>query len=163
MHDLVSQIWINNLTSDWIFQRKQKKAKREKKGTQRNSYFPIESLTKFPSVLSTEMKVRLGKTKVVMRCLPPSLTQSDLVQQIDNHFAGRYNWFSFRPGKNRFGIFVFWLLISIFSFVLVFVAFSASSTLVISIFFFFCIVLFFLNIGSFHWAVQWSFFFLIIS
>ncbi|KAL2335796.1 hypothetical protein Fmac_010242 [Flemingia macrophylla] len=38
------------------------------------------------------------KTKVVIRHLPPSLTQSDLFQHIDSHFASRYNWFSFRPG-----------------------------------------------------------------
>ncbi|KHN47094.1 Regulator of nonsense transcripts 3A [Glycine soja] len=48
------------------------------------------------------MKVRSerGKTKVVIRHLPPSLTQSDLFQHIDSHFASRYNWFSFRPGNN---------------------------------------------------------------
>ncbi|KAJ1400086.1 UPF3 domain [Sesbania bispinosa] len=47
------------------------------------------------------MKVRLerGRTKVVIRHLPPSLTQSDLLQHIDNHFASRYNWFAFRPGN----------------------------------------------------------------
>ncbi|XP_061369123.1 regulator of nonsense transcripts UPF3 [Gastrolobium bilobum] len=42
----------------------------------------------------------LERTKVVIRHLPPSLTQSDLIQNIDNHFASRYNWFSFRPGNN---------------------------------------------------------------
>ncbi|XP_028230281.1 regulator of nonsense transcripts UPF3-like isoform X4 [Glycine soja] len=48
------------------------------------------------------MKVRSEreKTKVVIRHLPPSLTQSDLFQHIDSHFASRYNWFSFRPGNN---------------------------------------------------------------
>ncbi|KAL4375772.1 hypothetical protein HN51_009776 [Arachis hypogaea] len=47
------------------------------------------------------MKVRSEreKTKVVIRHLPPSLTQSDLLHHIDNHFASRYNWFSFRPGN----------------------------------------------------------------
>lgn len=50
------------------------------------------------------MKVRSEreKTKVVIRHLPPSLTQSDLFQHIDSHFASRYNWFSFRPGNNRY-------------------------------------------------------------
>ncbi|TKY49946.1 Regulator of nonsense transcripts UPF3 [Spatholobus suberectus] len=41
-----------------------------------------------------------GKDEVVIRHLPPSLTQSDLFQHIDTHFASRYNWFSFRPGNN---------------------------------------------------------------
>ncbi|KAL9321557.1 hypothetical protein ACSQ67_009610 [Phaseolus vulgaris] len=47
------------------------------------------------------MKVRSEreKTKVVIRHLPPSLTQSDLFQHIDSHFDSRYNWFSFRPGN----------------------------------------------------------------
>ncbi|KAG5021190.1 hypothetical protein JHK87_017045 [Glycine soja] len=50
------------------------------------------------------MKVRSEreKTKVVIRHLPPSLSQSDLSQHIDSHFASRYNWFSFRPGNNRY-------------------------------------------------------------
>ncbi|XP_068498692.1 regulator of nonsense transcripts UPF3 isoform X2 [Phaseolus vulgaris] len=48
-----------------------------------------------------KMKVRSEreKTKVVIRHLPPSLTQSDLFQHIDSHFDSRYNWFSFRPGN----------------------------------------------------------------
>ncbi|KAF7836456.1 regulator of nonsense transcripts UPF3-like isoform X1 [Senna tora] len=46
------------------------------------------------------MKARTERTKVVIRHLPPSLTQSDLLQQIDDHFSGRFNWFSFRPGKS---------------------------------------------------------------
>ncbi|KAJ7949709.1 Regulator of nonsense transcripts UPF3 [Quillaja saponaria] len=46
------------------------------------------------------MKDPLHKTKVVIRHLPPSLTHSDLLQQLDDQFSGRYNWFSFRPGKN---------------------------------------------------------------
>ncbi|XP_047177606.1 regulator of nonsense transcripts UPF3-like [Vigna umbellata] len=48
-----------------------------------------------------KMKVRSEreKTKVVIRHLPPSLTQSDLFHHIDSHFASRYNWFSFRPGN----------------------------------------------------------------
>ncbi|KAB1210896.1 Regulator of nonsense transcripts UPF3 [Morella rubra] len=45
------------------------------------------------------MKDSSGKTKVVIRRLPPSLTKSDLFLQIEEKFAGRYNWFSFRPGK----------------------------------------------------------------
>ncbi|CAJ1958467.1 unnamed protein product [Sphenostylis stenocarpa] len=51
--------------------------------------------------MERKMKVRSDreKTKVVIRHLPPSLTQSDLFQHIDSHFASRYNWFSFRPGN----------------------------------------------------------------
>jgi regulator of nonsense transcripts 3 len=48
------------------------------------------------------MKESSEKTKVVIRHLPPSLTQSDLSLNIDEKFAGRYNWFYFRPGKIRF-------------------------------------------------------------
>ncbi|XP_059449216.1 regulator of nonsense transcripts UPF3 isoform X2 [Corylus avellana] len=46
------------------------------------------------------MKDPLERTKVVIRHLPPSLTQSDFFPQIDDKFSGRYNWFCFRPGKN---------------------------------------------------------------
>lgn len=50
------------------------------------------------------MKVRSerGKTKVVIRHLPPSLTESDLIQHIHNRFASRYRWFVFRPGNTRY-------------------------------------------------------------
>uniref|UniRef100_A0A5B7ATQ2 Putative regulator of nonsense transcripts UPF3 isoform X1 n=1 Tax=Davidia involucrata TaxID=16924 RepID=A0A5B7ATQ2_DAVIN len=46
------------------------------------------------------MKGQLDRTKVVLRHLPPSISQSTLMEQIDGHFAGRYNWVSFFPGKN---------------------------------------------------------------
>ncbi|KAK7322382.1 hypothetical protein VNO77_25761 [Canavalia gladiata] len=51
--------------------------------------------------MEKKMKVRSERerTKVVVRHLPPSLTQSDLFHHIDSHFASRYNWFSFRPGN----------------------------------------------------------------
>lgn len=52
------------------------------------------------------MKDPLSRTKVVIRHLPPSLSQSDLFQQIDDRFNDRYNWFCFRPGKNRFELFL---------------------------------------------------------
>ncbi|OIT38698.1 regulator of nonsense transcripts upf3 [Nicotiana attenuata] len=39
------------------------------------------------------------RTKVVVRHLPPTLSQSTLLEQVDSRFAGRYNWFTFRPGK----------------------------------------------------------------
>jgi regulator of nonsense transcripts 3 len=51
------------------------------------------------------MKEPLQKKKVVVRHLPPSLSQSDLLSQIDPRFADRYNWVSFRPGKSRLGFY----------------------------------------------------------
>jgi len=38
-------------------------------------------------------------TKVVLRHLPPTLSQAALKDQIDARFAGRYSWFSFRAGR----------------------------------------------------------------
>ncbi|KAG4385796.1 hypothetical protein GLYMA_12G165900v4 [Glycine max] len=45
------------------------------------------------------MKGALDRTKVVLRHLPPSISEAALLSQIDAAFAGRYNWLSFRPGK----------------------------------------------------------------
>lgn len=45
------------------------------------------------------MKVPGDRTKVVLRHLPPTLSQAALKDQIDVRFGGRYNWFSFRPGR----------------------------------------------------------------
>ncbi|XP_026388349.1 regulator of nonsense transcripts UPF3-like [Papaver somniferum] len=45
------------------------------------------------------MKDPSDRTKVVLRHLPPALTQSALMEQIDGRFAARYNWITFRPGK----------------------------------------------------------------
>ncbi|KAM2669360.1 hypothetical protein EV2_020839 [Malus domestica] len=45
------------------------------------------------------MKGQLDRTKVVLRHLPPSISQAALVEQIDVFFAGRYSWVAFRPGK----------------------------------------------------------------
>ncbi|WMV50443.1 hypothetical protein MTR67_043828 [Solanum verrucosum] len=39
------------------------------------------------------------RTKVVLRHLPPTLSQSMLLEHVDSRFAGRYNWFTFRPAK----------------------------------------------------------------
>lgn len=39
------------------------------------------------------------RTKVVIRHLPPTITQDSLLPLIDSSFAGRYNWFSFHPPK----------------------------------------------------------------
>ncbi|XP_039009291.1 regulator of nonsense transcripts UPF3-like isoform X2 [Hibiscus syriacus] len=46
------------------------------------------------------MKEPLRRTKVVIRHLPSSLTQSSFFSQIDDRFSDRYNWFSFRLGKS---------------------------------------------------------------
>ncbi|XP_042419831.1 regulator of nonsense transcripts UPF3-like isoform X1 [Zingiber officinale] len=46
------------------------------------------------------MKDLFGRTKVSVRRLPPSMVQAALVDQIDSKFAGRYDWFCFRSGKN---------------------------------------------------------------
>ncbi|KAJ6816379.1 regulator of nonsense transcripts UPF3-like [Iris pallida] len=46
------------------------------------------------------MKDPLNKTKVVVRHLPPAISEPVLRDQIDGRFSGRYKWFSFRPGKN---------------------------------------------------------------
>ncbi|XP_062028230.1 regulator of nonsense transcripts UPF3 isoform X1 [Rosa rugosa] len=46
------------------------------------------------------MKDPSVRTKVLVRHLPPSLSQSDFFQQIDHLFGDRHNWFCFRPGKN---------------------------------------------------------------
>ncbi|THF96302.1 hypothetical protein TEA_018200 [Camellia sinensis var. sinensis] len=46
------------------------------------------------------MKGPLDRTKIVVRHLPPTMSQSALMEQIDARFAGRYDWLSFRPGKN---------------------------------------------------------------
>ncbi|KAI3972835.1 hypothetical protein MKX01_019493 [Papaver californicum] len=45
------------------------------------------------------MKDPSDRTKVVLRHLPPALTQFALMEQIDGRFAARYNWLTFRPGK----------------------------------------------------------------
>ncbi|KAG8650319.1 regulator of nonsense transcripts UPF3 isoform X3 [Manihot esculenta] len=46
------------------------------------------------------MKGQSEKTKVVVRHLPPTISQVTFMEQIDVAFAGRYNWVWFRPGKN---------------------------------------------------------------
>ncbi|GFY88585.1 Smg-4/UPF3 family protein [Actinidia rufa] len=46
------------------------------------------------------MKGPLDRTKVVVRHLPPTISQSVLAEQIDGRFAGRYNSVVFLPGKN---------------------------------------------------------------
>ncbi|KAL3350008.1 hypothetical protein AABB24_022847 [Solanum stoloniferum] len=45
------------------------------------------------------MKGPLDRSKVVLRHLPPTISQSMLLDQVDSRFAGRYNWFCFLPGK----------------------------------------------------------------
>ncbi|KAK6254154.1 hypothetical protein QUC31_015874 [Theobroma cacao] len=46
------------------------------------------------------MKGALDRTKVILRHLPPAITEAMLVEQVDSAFSGRYNWLSFRPGKS---------------------------------------------------------------
>ncbi|XP_038682303.1 regulator of nonsense transcripts UPF3-like isoform X2 [Tripterygium wilfordii] len=46
------------------------------------------------------MKGGSDRTKVVLRHLPPAISEAMLMGQIDSVVAGRYNWVSFRPGKN---------------------------------------------------------------
>ncbi|KAL6494472.1 hypothetical protein OROGR_031272 [Orobanche gracilis] len=46
------------------------------------------------------MKGPLDRTKVVLRHLPPTISQSNLVEQIDSRFSGRYHLLAFRPGKS---------------------------------------------------------------
>ncbi|KAJ8767869.1 hypothetical protein K2173_020809 [Erythroxylum novogranatense] len=46
------------------------------------------------------MKGHSDKTKVVVRHLPPTISQATFMEQIDAAFAGRYKWFSFRSGKS---------------------------------------------------------------
>ncbi|KAK7284039.1 hypothetical protein RIF29_13790 [Crotalaria pallida] len=41
----------------------------------------------------------VDRTKVVLRHLPPNLSESALSHQIDSLFFGRYNWLSFRPSN----------------------------------------------------------------
>ncbi|KAG5397729.1 hypothetical protein IGI04_019543 [Brassica rapa subsp. trilocularis] len=48
------------------------------------------------------MKEPSAKRKVVVRHLPPSLSESDLLSPIDPRFGDRYNWVSFRPGKSSY-------------------------------------------------------------
>lgn len=49
---------------------------------------------------SIRMKGPLDRSKVVLRHLPPTISQSMLLDQVDSRFAGRYNWFCFLPGKS---------------------------------------------------------------
>ncbi|CAN4108146.1 unnamed protein product [Withania somnifera] len=46
------------------------------------------------------MKGALDRSKVVLRRLPPTISESMLIEQIDSRFSGRYNWFSFVPAKS---------------------------------------------------------------
>ncbi|KAK2658904.1 hypothetical protein Ddye_005437 [Dipteronia dyeriana] len=46
------------------------------------------------------MKDPLQRTKVVIRHLPPPLSQSDFLALIHDRIVDRHNWFAFRPGKS---------------------------------------------------------------
>ncbi|KAK9167717.1 hypothetical protein Scep_002908 [Stephania cephalantha] len=45
------------------------------------------------------MKDPFDRTKVVLRHLPPGISQAALLDQINSRFSNRYRWFAFRPGK----------------------------------------------------------------
>ncbi|KAK9095907.1 hypothetical protein Sjap_021404 [Stephania japonica] len=45
------------------------------------------------------MKDPFDRTKVVLRRLPPGISQAALLDQIDSRFSNRYRWLAFRPGK----------------------------------------------------------------
>ncbi|KAL7082324.1 hypothetical protein ACP275_14G092200 [Erythranthe tilingii] len=45
------------------------------------------------------MKGPLDRTKVVLRHLPPTISQSNLVEHVDSRFSGRYHCIAFRPGN----------------------------------------------------------------
>lgn len=55
------------------------------------------------------MKDSPDRTKVVLRHLPPAISQAMLMDQIDSVFAGRYHWVTFRPGKSRWSFAFFGL------------------------------------------------------
>ncbi|XP_052194081.1 regulator of nonsense transcripts UPF3-like isoform X2 [Diospyros lotus] len=46
------------------------------------------------------MKGASDRTKVVVRQLPPTISEAAFAQQIDGRFPGRYNWVSFHPGRS---------------------------------------------------------------
>ncbi|KAK6121225.1 hypothetical protein DH2020_044999 [Rehmannia glutinosa] len=51
-------------------------------------------------VLDSHFQGPLDRTKVVLRHLPPTISQSNLVEHVDSRFSGRYHWLAFRPGKS---------------------------------------------------------------
>ncbi|OAE23246.1 hypothetical protein AXG93_620s1130 [Marchantia polymorpha subsp. ruderalis] len=50
--------------------------------------------------LESAMKEPQARTKVVLRHLPPSISQQVLLEQIHSKYAERYTWFNFHPGKS---------------------------------------------------------------
>lgn len=48
----------------------------------------------------SHMKGPLDRTKVVVRHLPPTISEAAFLEQIDTVFKGRYTLVKFRPGKN---------------------------------------------------------------
>ncbi|KAL2650414.1 hypothetical protein R1flu_018542 [Riccia fluitans] len=49
--------------------------------------------------LESTMKEPQARTKVVLRRLPPSLSQAVLLDAIQSKYGERYTWFNFHPGK----------------------------------------------------------------
>lgn len=54
--------------------------------------------------LESAMKETQARTKVVLRHLPPTLSNAAFQEQIAAKFAGSYTLCSFHPGKTRFAI-----------------------------------------------------------
>lgn len=77
------------------------------------------------------MKDPLQRTKVVVRHLPPTLSQSDFLALINDRVADRYNWFAYRVGKSTYCLSFLWFEISWFlGFVFLFVYFCLFLCLV---------------------------------
>lgn len=41
------------------------------------------------------------RTKVVVRNLPPGLTEDAFRKAVDKYYEGKFDWFSYYPGKVR--------------------------------------------------------------
>ncbi|KAL8156128.1 regulator of nonsense transcripts UPF3-like [Apium graveolens] len=50
--------------------------------------------------MGSRMKSAADRTKVVVRRLPPTITEAMLLEQIDDKFTRRFKFVSFRPGNN---------------------------------------------------------------
>jgi regulator of nonsense transcripts 3 len=49
-------------------------------------------------------KLHKDRTKVVVRGLPPSLPEDSFKAAIDKTLEGKYDWFSYFPGKTRWAV-----------------------------------------------------------
>lgn len=55
-------------------------------------------------VQGSRVKSAADRTKVVVRHLPPTISEAMLLEQIDDKFTRRFKFVSFRPGNNRLEI-----------------------------------------------------------